>query len=477
MQQDDRVTDVPSTPDDTLQILQERLRAAEELLVKQKEQRQFVQLQLQNQQTQQHLVALQTQISLFKQAQDAQRQHQSPVLSVPSSMCSEMAADSKFMYTPLSLFGRCPPGYRATGCHISSSNELRQLACKRPRQTVAPCTERSRHSWYEYTTKINGTCPSGWEDTGCDTSTSTTLQQLACKRLSTKQAVPPPSGTSRRGGGPAHGPAHGPVRSVRPGKRTPHAVAQTPPPSSTPQPQNAVEINPSTLLKKWGVSNIKPHFSVKNGYFEVVHQKGQAGSSAGGTFTTNPLGMFPKTRATMSYEVFMPSGWQPVKGGKLPGFCLGRTFKDCSNGGDWRKDQGSVRVMWQKKGKAILYVYLTTGNSQTGYNQQRAAYKTAAGGKAHPTGHGLFKNAPWVFKAGAWNKVSIEVEMNDVGQANGVLGLTINGHTERLADVILRDNNAVQINSVKITSFYGGNSKAWAPPSDTVMQFKNFVFS
>ena len=133
--------------------------------------------------------------------------------------------------------------------------------------------------------------------------------------------------------------------------------------------------------------------------------------------------------------------------------------------------------MWQKKGKAILYVYLTTGNSQTGYNQQRAAYKTAAGGKAHPTGHGLFKNAPWVFKAGAWNKVSIEVEMNDVGQANGVLGLTINGHTERLADVILRDNNAVQINRVKITSFYGGNSKAWAPPSDTVMQFKNFVFS
>ena len=235
----------------------------------------------------------------------------------------------------------------------------------------------------------------------------------------------------------------------------------------------SVPIESGSFEKTWG-GKPKGGWSVKNGYLEIKHQKNNAGSDAGGTFDTNPKKMFPKDSCKVTYDVKMPSGWTPVKGGKLPGFCLGLKQGDCSNGGEWKKDQGSIRPMWQRDGKAILYVYLTTGDSKKGYDMQGSDYKKAVP-KAAETGHGLWHDPKFKFKEG-WNTVSIEVKMNDVGKKNGVLGLTINGYSKKLTDVILRQNKDVKITSFRMTSFYGGSDASWAPKTDQIMQFKNFRF-
>jgi len=218
-------------------------------------------------------------------------------------------------------------------------------------------------------------------------------------------------------------------------------------------------------------------FVVRPGYLEVTHLAGQ---NRGGNFDTNPRNIFPARHVVAFYDVYLPEGWDPVKGGKLLGFCYGTKRGQCSNGRDWKKGEGSVRVMWHRGGHANLYVYMTTGDSVRAYNQQQDDYKrvTSIGEskKGGYPGHDVWdQNREFTLKPGK-NSVAIEVRMNTPGQSDGILGLQVNGVTKTLKNVVLRSDPNEMLTSFRMTSFYGGNDSSWSPKNNTVMHFRSFKF-
>jgi hypothetical protein len=79
-----------------------------------------------------------------------------------------------------------------------------------------------------------------------------------------------------------------------------------------------------------------------------------AGRPQGGSeFYAAPLDISKASNVTFEYEVFFPSDFDWVKGGKLPGLYGGHT--GCS-GGDPALDCFSTRLMWRAGGAGELYL-------------------------------------------------------------------------------------------------------------------------
>lgn len=156
-------------------------------------------------------------------------------------------------------------------------------------------------------------------------------------------------------------------------------------------------------------------------------------------------------RACLSYKVRFESGFDFVKGGKLPGLYGG----DAPSGGDDVDGENgfSMRLMWREQGQGELYPYVV-------------------GLEGVSVGRGA-----WTFPSGEWVSVEQELILNEPGQANGVARLWIDGRAVlEQRDIVYRTTGDVTIDGLMFSTFFGGNGKEWRTPRDQHADFADFRF-
>ena len=219
------------------------------------------------------------------------------------------------------------------------------------------------------------------------------------------------------------------------------------------------------------------NFTVKNDILRLEYEKNAHGGGSGASFKANPKNIFPTEDVTFSYSVEFPDEFDFKKGGKLPGICIGTSKNDCSAGGDWKKGQGSVRIMWRatngKNPYAIAYVYTTHGDPGKGERAQGSDTSNIMS-PSERTGHNFWKKGtPFRLKHG-WNTISLRIKLNSPGKKDGVLEMTVNGTTKRVSDAVFRETRSEKIQSLNFVSFFGGGDSSWSTPNRTLhTNFKN----
>lgn len=158
-------------------------------------------------------------------------------------------------------------------------------------------------------------------------------------------------------------------------------------------------------------------------------------------------------RATLSYRVRFPPDFDFVLGGKLPGL-----FGGGGNSGGYipnGSDGFSFRLMWGAQGNGTVYAYLPTS----------IKYGT-------PLLHKKFRFVP-----GRWHTVLQELVLNTPGISNGFVRMWIDGQQfGEASGLLVRSTDALKINGVFFDVFFGGGDPSWATPSDTYIEFSDFIF-
>jgi hypothetical protein len=207
----------------------------------------------------------------------------------------------------------------------------------------------------------------------------------------------------------------------------------------------------------------------------IDYAPGKVGSCSGFGLFAAPQHAFPSTSATFSYKVYIDNDFDWVRGGKLPGLFIGSPG---ASGGNWEANAGSVRVVWQRKGIACLYVYIplqvsTSGTKEGALHAQSAEFRDCC----HMTKKGchLWHTGPLTFTKGAWNDVSISLTLNHIGSHDGSVQLTVNDRSVSCSGLTWRSQPHLQICGVSIQTFYGGSSPEAAVPScGSHLKFREF---
>jgi hypothetical protein len=167
----------------------------------------------------------------------------------------------------------------------------------------------------------------------------------------------------------------------------------------------------------------------------------------------------PIDKATLKYQVFVPSDFDFVKGGKLPGLAggLGNTGGLIPNGSDgW-----SVRFMFKENGTLCAYAYYPDMHSDFGEK--------------------LFLmqgNFRATLKTGQWNQIELSIKMNQAHLNNGGITARLNG--EGLISrqhLNFRKTEMLKIDHLLFSCFMGGDDNSYAPNKDQSLLFKNFIIT
>lgn len=174
-----------------------------------------------------------------------------------------------------------------------------------------------------------------------------------------------------------------------------------------------------------------------------------------------------------SYSVYFESGFDFVKGGKMPGLYGGTSLsqaKTCSGGRQDNRDECfSTRLMWRTDGMGEIYNYLPTSVQQgNGYCQ------TAPKSICDTTYGDSIGRGSYTWATGAWTTVAQRIKLNDVGQANGEQQLWVNGqpimHLTGLQLIV----KEAKIYGIMAQTFFGGSDQSWASPKDQSAWFKDW---
>ncbi|KAG8746153.1 hypothetical protein FRC10_006019 [Ceratobasidium sp. 414] len=139
----------------------------------------------------------------------------------------------------------------------------------------------------------------------------------------------------------------------------------------------------------------------------------------GADFYANPLPALKDAQnVTFGYSVFLPTDFEPVRGGKLPGLYGGKM--GCS-GGDAALDCFSTRLMWRAKNEGELYLYAPK-DKQTDRVCNTPPRSICEADYGLSIGRGSFKFTP-----GQWTHVSQTVVLNTPGRQDGYFTLDVNG--------------------------------------------------
>ena len=179
------------------------------------------------------------------------------------------------------------------------------------------------------------------------------------------------------------------------------------------------------------------------------------GNSEAGSLWQVELGDDAADELFVAYRVrFVGSGFDFVKGGKLPGLSGGEdnTGGDKPNGTDgW-----SGRMMWRSGGQAVQYLYHPDQPSQWG------------------------EDLDWgvSFTPDRWATVETRIRMNTPGRSDGVVEAWFDGRKVlSRTDIRFRDAAAFNIDSFLFHTFFGGSGADWAPTRDEVIDFDDIVIS
>ena len=153
----------------------------------------------------------------------------------------------------------------------------------------------------------------------------------------------------------------------------------------------------------------------------------------------------------LSYYVRFSKPFDFVKGGKLPGLFGGT---ETSGGDNPDGTNGfSTRFMWRKKGQGELYAYLPTSSK----------YGTSIG------------RGKWSFTPGTWHRLEQQVDLNHPQKKDGRVQVWLDG--KKVLDqskLQFRTTDALKIEGIFFSTFFGGNDSSWATPKDVTVDFANF---
>ncbi|KAI0781509.1 hypothetical protein BD413DRAFT_489606 [Trametes elegans] len=176
--------------------------------------------------------------------------------------------------------------------------------------------------------------------------------------------------------------------------------------------------------------------------------------------------------ATFGYSVYFPSGFQFVKGGKLPGLYGGDSDSEAVSCSGGRRDDGcfSARLMWRTNGAGELYTYLPPDFDANQAVCGIPPFSTCNDVYGASVGRGAY-----TWKTGGRTTVSQRVRLNDAGQQNGELELFVNGKSVvNVGGLVLRDSAAGRIRGIQMQTFFGGSDSSWASPVDQDVYFSDF---
>lgn len=213
----------------------------------------------------------------------------------------------------------------------------------------------------------------------------------------------------------------------------------------------------------------------------ITYKKGKYASDSGAQMRANPFNSLPADRATLSYQIYIPNDFPWGKVGKLgPGFCVGLQSGQCSTGGNWQNDSGSLRVTWDGRTKgAQPYVYIPLQVGDGSVKKAVAAQSAEFQKESQVTAAGvhIYHKNPLPIEAGKWNAVQIQLSLNTPGKNNGSVTIAVNGKTKTMSNMLWRMSSKMRITDVLFSSFFGGGDASFAASRDTYMIFRNFTFA
>jgi Polysaccharide lyase 14 len=167
-------------------------------------------------------------------------------------------------------------------------------------------------------------------------------------------------------------------------------------------------------------------------------------------------GYTPLNALILQFSVRFPTGFNFVKGGKLPGLYggTGNTGTVFPNG----TDGFTTRFMWRTSGAGEAYPFLPTSAPNDG---------TELG------------KGDWYFSGdNQWHTIRQKCVLNDVGASNGVIQVWYDGVLVLNANnLYFRSTDSLQIDGVIFQTFFGGGDTSWATPMTTYADFAAFSVS
>ncbi|KAJ7690344.1 polysaccharide lyase family 14 protein [Mycena rosella] len=173
------------------------------------------------------------------------------------------------------------------------------------------------------------------------------------------------------------------------------------------------------------------------------------------------------THVVLSYRMMLQSGWEWVKGGKLPGVFGGEgDFSYACAGGrqDSRCKCFNIRPMWRSKGLGELYTYLPL----TANNRERLLAVPPSSKENSDYGFSVGRSAfKFDIAVGKWVSLSFRVKLNTVGAEDGELELWVEGKSViKAVGLTLRDSEHSRIKGAHFQTFFGGHQDDWASSKD-----------
>lgn len=214
--------------------------------------------------------------------------------------------------------------------------------------------------------------------------------------------------------------------------------------------------------KQWGMQNtaVIPDPTKRfNAVLRVHYPAGSAspsvtaqGAASGGAQFLATLGQLPKDQMRLRYFLRFSDGFDFVKGGKLPGLYGG----EAPSGGNIPNgyDGFSSRLMWRSNGVGEVYAYLPSST----------IYGTSIGRGA------------WTFRPGIWHQVEQELKLNTPGRSDGWVRIWLDKTLVlEKTGLHFRSTNALKIEGVFFSTFFGGNDVSWATPKNVHVDFADFA--
>ncbi|KAL4254391.1 Alginate lyase [Abortiporus biennis] len=175
---------------------------------------------------------------------------------------------------------------------------------------------------------------------------------------------------------------------------------------------------------------------------------------------------------TFGYTAFFPSGFNFVKGGKVPGLYGGNSDSEAVSCSGGRRDDGcfSVRMMWRTAGAGEIYTYLPPDFDENQAVCDIPPFSTCNDVFGASVGRGSF-----TWKTGARTTVSQRVRLNDAGQANGEIQLFVAGQSViNVGGLVIRNSTEGRFRGMQFQTFFGGSDSSWATPTDQDAYFSDF---
>ena len=225
--------------------------------------------------------------------------------------------------------------------------------------------------------------------------------------------------------------------------------------------EGKVKWNKSGLTSFQGAPAVRVFYKKGSGTSGMAHRE-----ASGCSFTCENRAVKGQTGVVVAFDLFFdPANWHWSKGGKIGGLFVG---PGVASGYRHSENGASHRMMWQRDGAAISYIYPPAKLAQ-------------ADPQLKPEGHGVGyfgrdKFPAGTLKVGRWNRVEIGVKVNTFSAAgkpnpDGKSMLTINGVSGVLTNIRWARSPDLKIHNFTYGTFFGGPDPAVV---DSVSYVRNF---